>query len=188
MMMLLLRHVYAGMLSQIPHESSVCSTFCSSKLQRKYESSALLALCDGNPPVTSGSTSQRAGNATPSKILSLSLKLSINDKKPWTNPHMSHDVILTKSWITLSFRFPVSCTAGTYYDPTTQSCIDCAIGTYQNNTQQTSCVSCPTGQTTARTAAIDVADCYSKLDIFTETEVAPFWRHFRCWLHRKMPV
>ena len=39
------------------------STFCLCAHQRKHRRSALLALCEGNPPVTGGFTSQRSSNA-----------------------------------------------------------------------------------------------------------------------------
>ena len=41
---------------------TVCSTVCSGWQQRKQHSSTLLALCEGNPPVTGGFPSQRASN------------------------------------------------------------------------------------------------------------------------------
>ena len=39
-----------------------CSTVCSRAHQRKHQSSALLALCEGNPPVTGGFPTQWASN------------------------------------------------------------------------------------------------------------------------------
>ena len=50
--------------SQIPSNSTICSTSHSCKQQRKHQSGALLALSDGNPPVTGGFPSQRASNST----------------------------------------------------------------------------------------------------------------------------
>ena len=52
------------MASQITNVSIICSIVCSGADQRKHQSSALLALCEGNPPpVTTGFPSQRASNA-----------------------------------------------------------------------------------------------------------------------------
>ena len=55
--------IMSAMASQITSVSIVCSTICSGADQRKHESSALLALCEGNPPVSGGFPSQRANNA-----------------------------------------------------------------------------------------------------------------------------
>ena len=43
--------------------STVCSAACSGWHQRKYQSSASLAICVGNPPVTNGFPSQRPTTA-----------------------------------------------------------------------------------------------------------------------------
>ena len=51
------------MASQITDDSTVCSTPFSGVLQRKYQSYALLGLCEGNPSGTDGFPSQRASNA-----------------------------------------------------------------------------------------------------------------------------
>ena len=48
--------------SQITSHSTVCSTAHSSWQQRKHQSSALLAVCKGNPPVSRRFPSQRASN------------------------------------------------------------------------------------------------------------------------------
>ena len=53
----------SAMASQITSASIVCSTVCSVADQRKHQSSASLALCQGNPPVAGGFPSQRASNA-----------------------------------------------------------------------------------------------------------------------------
>ena len=44
----------SAMASQITSMSTLFSTVCSSWYQRKYHSSPLLSLCEGNPPVTGG--------------------------------------------------------------------------------------------------------------------------------------
>ena len=49
--------------TQIIANLTVCSTACWGKQQRNHQSSALLDLCEGNPPVTGGFPSQRASNA-----------------------------------------------------------------------------------------------------------------------------
>ena len=43
--------------------SNVCLAVCSSSQQRKYQRSIELALCEGQPPVTGGLSSQSASNA-----------------------------------------------------------------------------------------------------------------------------
>ena len=54
-----------AMLSQSTINSTVRSTACSGIDQTNYQSSALLAFCDGNPPVTGRFPSQRTSNACP---------------------------------------------------------------------------------------------------------------------------
>ena len=49
--------------SQITGNLTVCPTLCSGYQQSKHQRSTLLALCEGNPPVTGGFPSQRASNA-----------------------------------------------------------------------------------------------------------------------------
>ena len=51
-----------AMVSQINSVFIVWSTVCSSADQTKYQSSALQALCEGNPSVTGGFPSHRASN------------------------------------------------------------------------------------------------------------------------------
>ena len=51
-----------AMLSQITINSTVRSTACSGIDQTNYQSSALLAFCEGNPPVTGRFPSQRTSN------------------------------------------------------------------------------------------------------------------------------
>ena len=53
--------ILSTMETQITGVSIVCSPVCSD--QRKYQSSALLALCEGNSPVTGEFPSQKASNA-----------------------------------------------------------------------------------------------------------------------------
>ena len=48
--------------SEITSNLIVCSTACPSLQQRPHQSSASLALCEGNPLVTGGFPSQRASN------------------------------------------------------------------------------------------------------------------------------
>ena len=54
--------IMSAMASLITDVSIVFSSVCSGADQRKRQSSALLALCEGNPPVTGGFLSQRASN------------------------------------------------------------------------------------------------------------------------------
>ena len=54
--------IMSAMASQITGVSIVWLTVCTCTYQRKYQRSASLALCEGNPPVTSGFPSQRASN------------------------------------------------------------------------------------------------------------------------------
>ena len=49
-------------MSYITINLTVCSTVCFSQQQRKHQNCPLLALCEGNPPVTGGFPSQRASN------------------------------------------------------------------------------------------------------------------------------
>ena len=51
------------MVTQIIGHSSVCSTVRWGPASKKHQRSALLALCEGNPPVTGGFPSQRASYA-----------------------------------------------------------------------------------------------------------------------------
>ena len=53
----------SAMASQVTGDSLVCSIVCFGIEQRKHQSSALQAPCEGNPPVTGGFPSQRASNA-----------------------------------------------------------------------------------------------------------------------------
>ena len=53
----------SAMVSQITGKLTVGSTPCLDWQQRKYRSSALLYLCEENPPLTSGFPSQGANNA-----------------------------------------------------------------------------------------------------------------------------
>ena len=52
--------IMSTMVSQITGISIVCWTACSGTDQRNHQSLLLLALCEGNPPVTGGFPSQRA--------------------------------------------------------------------------------------------------------------------------------
>lgn len=46
------------------------------------------------------------------------------------------------------------CTPGTYLNSTLNMCIECPKGTYQSETQQTSCVSCPPNHSTKNPGAV----------------------------------
>lgn len=48
------------------------------------------------------------------------------------------------------------CTPGTYLNGTQNSCIPCKKGTYQPESQQTTCISCPPNMSTKGTAAVSV--------------------------------
>ena len=84
------------MVSQITSNSTDYSTACSCLPQRNHQNSTLLALCEGNPPVTGGFPSQRASNAETVSI-------------PWC--HVSPPIV--PSLATLSPPFP--------YQPGTQT-------------------------------------------------------------------
>ena len=49
--------------SQITCDQTICLAVCSSYQQRKYQGSASMSLCTGNPTVTGGFSSQRASDA-----------------------------------------------------------------------------------------------------------------------------
>ena len=55
--------IMTPMASQITGVSIVCSIVCSAGTQMIYQSSALLALCEGNPPGTSGFPLKRPSDA-----------------------------------------------------------------------------------------------------------------------------
>ena len=55
--------IISAMASQITGVQIVWLIVCSGADQRKHQSSAILGLCEGNPPVTDGFPSQRASNA-----------------------------------------------------------------------------------------------------------------------------
>ena len=59
----LLWRYMSAMASQISANSTVCLTVCFRKQWRAHTNSTLLAVCEGNPPVTGGFPSQRASNA-----------------------------------------------------------------------------------------------------------------------------
>ena len=52
--------IISTMASQMTGMSTVCSIVCTCTHQRKHQSSASLAFCEGKPPVTGGFPSQRA--------------------------------------------------------------------------------------------------------------------------------
>ncbi|CAC5361892.1 unnamed protein product [Mytilus coruscus] len=54
------------------------------------------------------------------------------------------------------FTLEVPCSIGHYYS--NGECLSCAIGTYQDETGQTFCVSCPKGMTTEGTDSISIDD------------------------------
>ena len=51
------------MVSEITGNLNVCSTACVACQKKKHQSSAFLALCEGNPPVTGGFPSQMESDA-----------------------------------------------------------------------------------------------------------------------------
>jgi hypothetical protein len=55
----------------------------------------------------------------------------------------------------------VSCPPGTFYNATSLTCDYCPIGTYQDQSQQTSCVPCASGTTTALVGMTSSSSCYS---------------------------
>ncbi|XP_046554724.1 sushi, von Willebrand factor type A, EGF and pentraxin domain-containing protein 1-like [Haliotis rubra] len=60
------------------------------------------------------------------------------------------------------------CPAGTRHDSSTDTCPDCGIGKYQDQTGQTSCKACPDAMPTLRTNSVNVTDCVSKCKLETE--------------------
>ena len=60
--------IMSTMASQITGDPNVCSTVCIDVHQWNHQSSASLALCEENPPVTGRFPSQRASNAGNSSI------------------------------------------------------------------------------------------------------------------------
>ena len=51
---------------------------------------------------------------------------------------------------------------GTYYHPSTQSCVACPLGTYQNDEAQENCKKCPAGKVTVATKSRDLGECVGK--------------------------
>ena len=51
------------------------------------------------------------------------------------------------------------CVAGTYLNVTGNECLDCPVGTYQNEAGSTNCTACPFGKTTFGDGANDSALC-----------------------------
>ena len=64
----------------------------------------------------------------------------------------------------------VSCPPGTYYNATTATCSYCPIGTYQDQPEQSACVPCGTGLTTALVGMTSSSNCYSEY----ESNIIPF--------------
>uniref|UniRef100_T1IXR4 Uncharacterized protein n=1 Tax=Strigamia maritima TaxID=126957 RepID=T1IXR4_STRMM len=58
------------------------------------------------------------------------------------------------------------CGTGTYLDIVSRHCVLCAKGTYQNETQQTSCITCPPDTSTIEMGADSVANCTNPCSIF----------------------
>ena len=73
-----------------------------------------------------------------------------------------HDKVMLFGTNTLHM-FAVVCPVGQFRNDSTNTCEDCPIGKYQENTGQTSCSSCPTSYTTAAPASNSSSDCYSEL-------------------------
>ena len=60
--------IMGAMASKMTSVSIAYATVCSGADQRKHQSCASLALCEGNSPVTGGFPSQRASNAENASI------------------------------------------------------------------------------------------------------------------------
>ena len=58
--------------------------------------------------------------------------------------------------------FLASCAAGQYFNATTSSCENCAIGYYQQNAGQFYCNWCGIGQTTRDPASTSSSSCYGQ--------------------------
>lgn len=61
------------------------------------------------------------------------------------------------------FYIVVACPVGTYWSD--GFCIRCAVGTYQNETGQQKCETCPNGYTTLYTSSKKRTDCSGKWHI-----------------------
>ena len=84
--------IMSGIASQITGVSNVYVTVCSGVDKKKHRSSALLALCAGNPPVTGEFPAQRASNG---ENVSISLHWCHNGRDSISN-HQPHDCFLNR--------------------------------------------------------------------------------------------
>lgn len=57
----------------------------------------------------------------------------------------------------------VQCPPGTYYDSTSELCVNCDVGTYQDQPMMTSCVACGMGLTTRSDGSSSASDCICTL-------------------------
>uniref|UniRef100_A0A1X7VVY4 Uncharacterized protein n=1 Tax=Amphimedon queenslandica TaxID=400682 RepID=A0A1X7VVY4_AMPQE len=55
--------------------------------------------------------------------------------------------------------FVESETVGEYIEELVPQCLECPVGTYQENEGQSDCVSCPANYSTSRTGSVSVSDC-----------------------------
>ena len=86
----------SAMVSQITGKLTVGSTPCLDWQQRKHWSSALLYLCEENPPLTSGFPSQRAKNAE-SFSMSWCQHVRTQGASYWAQPSQkAYDIIKTE--------------------------------------------------------------------------------------------
>ncbi|XP_013386423.1 uncharacterized protein LOC106155927 [Lingula anatina] len=56
----------------------------------------------------------------------------------------------------------IACPQGTYYNSTSKVCTLCPLGSYQNESGQTSCKTCPNGETTLLTGSKQNDDCIKR--------------------------
>ena len=85
--------------SQITNISTVCSAVCSGAHQNKHQSFALLALCEGNLPVTGRFPSQRASNAEKSFHLMTSSCIKPDRHDPWIKIFPTGDRLSVTQWV-----------------------------------------------------------------------------------------
>ena len=78
------------MMSQITSNWRVCSIICSGWYQRRYQNITLLALCEGNPPVTGGFPSQMASNTEIFLLLRRHHDMNFPHSLSWIRCHQYH--------------------------------------------------------------------------------------------------
>lgn len=57
----------------------------------------------------------------------------------------------------------VQCPPGTYFNSTAQLCLNCAVGSYQDQPMQAQCKPCDIGMTTQKDGTVSSSDCFSML-------------------------